>query len=250
MSVKDKDKARAEGKKNLIERKWRVPCQRTIYKWIAEAKGRMPEGMEADYKPWSMLLSDKAGIPFDRVLIKLLRFWFERQLRRGQGPPFVPFSIGIAKWAVRLHKMAPFLVEESEQQLLYRARQYFNMERMDTLADREPDSIRDDLEIAIKDPDTDPKVKADYDQLYGVKELVLQDKEVQTENGKVFEIEVSPDIVAKKIMTKKKTAPEIREELKRRGFDDATVETVLARVKKRGLEDVRKNRQQKRRTKT
>ena len=162
------DKARAEGKEKIGEPKWRVPSKRTIYTWTKKAEVSIKE-MEDDYKPWSILLSHKAGIPFDPVLIRLLGFWFERQLRRGEGPPFVPFSVGIAKWAVRLHKMAPFLVKEGEQQLLYRARQYFNMERMDTLAGREPDSIRDDLEIAIKAPDTDPKVKADYDQYYGIK---------------------------------------------------------------------------------
>jgi len=51
-------------------------------------------------------------------------------------------------------------------------------------------------------------------------------------------------------MTKKKTAPEIREELKRRGFDDATVETMLARIKTRQLVDMRKNKPRKRRTET
>ncbi|GAI41757.1 unnamed protein product, partial [marine sediment metagenome] len=172
------EKAKAEGRKDINKNKWQVPCQRAIYGWIKEAKGRIPKGMEDDYKPWSILLSDKAGIPFDPVLIRLLRFWFERQLRRGESPPFVPFSVGIAKWAVRLHKMAPFLVEEGEQRLLYRARQYFNMERMDILTGREPDSARDDLEIAMKNPDIDPKVKADFDQFFGVKGLVLQDTEV------------------------------------------------------------------------
>ena len=166
------DKAIAEGKKEKGELKWRIPSLRIIYIWTGKAEGRITKEMEDADKPWSMLLSDKAGIPFDRVLIKLLRFWFERQLRRGEGHPFVPFSVGIAKWAVRLHKMAPFLVEEGEQQLLYRARQYFNMERMDTLAGKSPDSIYDDLEIAMKDPDTDPDLKADYDQFYGVKKLV------------------------------------------------------------------------------
>jgi len=187
----EQDKAKAEGKKKWDDLKWKTPSPRTIYNWIAEAKGRIPEGMEDEYKPWSILLSDKASIPFDPVLIKLLRFWFERQIRRGESHPFVPFSVGIAKWAVRLHKMAPFLVEEGEQQLLYRARQYFNMERIDILTAGEPDSSYDDLEIAIKDPDTDPKVKADYDQFFGVKGLVIQDTEV------------SPDIVTKKIKTEK-----------------------------------------------
>jgi len=241
------DKAIAEGKKNKGELKWRIPSLRTVYTWTGKAEGRITKEMEDAYKPWSMLLSDKAGIPFDRVLIKLLRLWFSRHLERGQGIPFVAFPVGIAKWAVRLHMVAPSL---SEKELLYRARQYFNMERMDILTGREPDSIRDDLEIAIEEPDTDPKVKADYDQFYGVKKLVPQGKEVQTENGKVFEIEVAPDIVAKKIRTKKKTEPEIREELKHYGFDNTTIETVLARIKKRGLVNMRKNKQQKRRTET
>ena len=144
----EQDKAIAEGKKKKDDLRWKVPSLRTIYTWTKKAEVRI-KGMEDDYKPWSILLSDKSGAPFDPVLIRLLRFWFERQLRRGKSPPFVPFSVGIAKWAVRLHKMAPFLVEEGEQQLLYRARQYFNMERMDILTGREPDSIRNDLEIAI-----------------------------------------------------------------------------------------------------
>ncbi|GAI28111.1 unnamed protein product, partial [marine sediment metagenome] len=43
----------------------------------------------------------------------------------------------------------------------------------------------------MKNPDIDPKVKADFDQFFGVKGLVLQDTEV------------SPDIVTKEIKTKR-----------------------------------------------
>jgi len=192
------DKAIAEGKKNKGELKWRIPSLRTVYTWTGKAEGRITKEMEDAYKPWSMLLSDKAGIPFDRVLIKLLRLWFSRHLERGQGIPFVAFPVGIAKWAVRLHMVAPSL---SEKELLYRARQYFAIERIAILASKLPDSSFDDLEIAMKD-ESDQGVKAAYEDFCG-RRIRPEGQEIQTEDDAVSRIRVSEN-VAERILSKKK----------------------------------------------
>lgn len=178
--------------------------ERSIQKLIRKVRlqEQEKESLQIDRQPWSMQLNDKAGIPFDPILLQLLKVWFQKQVERGQGPPFVPFPVGVAKWAIRLHKMAPFLVKEGEQQLLYRARQYFAMERMAILSDKLPDSTYDDLEIAMKN-ETNEELKTAYKEFYGSKVIELEGQEVQTESGKVFMI-IPAENVAERIVTKRK----------------------------------------------
>lgn len=178
--------------------------ERSIQKLIRKVRlqEQEKESLHIDRQPWSMQLNDKAGIPFDPILLQLLKVWFQKQVERGQGPPFVPFPVGVAKWAIRLHKMAPFLVKEGEQQLLYRARQYFAMERMAILSDKLPDSTYDDLEIAMKN-ETNEELKTAYKEFYGSKVIELEGQEVQTESGKVFMI-IPAENVAERIVTKRK----------------------------------------------
>ena len=157
--------------------------------------------MELDRQPWSLLLSDKAGIPFDPILLELLKRWFQQQVERRQRLPFVPFPVGIAKWAVRLHKMAPFLSEDKKK-LLYRARRYFAMERMAVL-DRLPlDSSYDDLEIAMEG-ETDEELKVTYEHFFGHKAIKLEGEETQSQYGKFSEI-IVPEDIAKRIVSKEK----------------------------------------------
>lgn len=175
--------------------------ERSIQRFIKKIREREPESLKFERQPWSMLLSDKSDIPFDPILFRLLRLWFKRQVESGKGHPFVPFPVGIAKWAVRLHKMAPFLVEEGEQQLLYRARRYFAMERMATLAGKSPDSSYDDLEIAMKDEE-DQELKAAYEDFCGRK-IKLEGQEIQSEDDTASDITV-PENVAERIVSKRK----------------------------------------------
>lgn len=171
---------------------------RSIQRFIKKIREREPESLKFDRQPWSMLLSDKSDIPFDPILFRLLRLWFKRQVESGKGCPFVSFPVGIAKWAVRLHKVAPFL---SEKELLYRARQYFAMERMAVLAGKLPDSSFDDLEIAMKD-ETDQELRTAYEELYGHK-IKLEGQEIQSEDDTASGITV-PENVAERIVSKKK----------------------------------------------
>lgn len=177
---------------------WKTPCARTIFKWIKDAKERITKEMDLNWQPWNMLLSDKAGIPFDPILLRLLKLWFRRQLKRGEKLPFVPFSVGIAKWAVRLHKIAPFL---AEKELLYRARQYFAMERMAALKAKLPDSGYDDLEIAMKN-ESDQELRAAYEDFLGSRIIEIEGKEIQTGDDALSEIAV-PENIAERIISKK-----------------------------------------------
>lgn len=183
----------------LGEEKYVITTDRSIQKFIRKTKEQETESMKLNRQPWSMQLNENAGIPFDPILLQLLKVWFQRQLERGQGRPFVSFPVGIAKWAIRLHKMAPFL---SEKELLYRARQYFAMERMAVLADKLPDSSFDDLEIAMKN-ETNEELKTAYKEFYGSKVIELEGQEVQTESGKVSMI-IPAENVAERIVTKSK----------------------------------------------
>lgn len=174
---------------------------RSIQKYKKKVKLQETESMELDRQPWSLLLSDKAGIPFDPILLELLKLWFHQQVKRGQRLPFIPFPVGIAKWAVRLHKMAPFLSEDKKK-LLYRARRYFAMERMAVL-DRLPlDSSYDDLEIAIEG-ESDKELKVAYEEFYSHKVIKLDGEETQSQYGKVSEI-IVPEDIAERIVSKKK----------------------------------------------
>lgn len=174
---------------------------RSIQKFIKKLSQQEPESLKFDRQPWSIVLNEKAGIPFDPIILRLLRLWFRQHVKRGQGRPFVPFPVGIAKWAVRLHKAAPFLVEEGEQQLLYRARQYFAMERMAVLAGKLPDSSFDDLEIAMKD-EGDQELKVAYEDFCGRK-INLEGQERQSEDNTASRIMV-PENVAERIVSKRK----------------------------------------------
>ena len=180
---------------------------RPIQTRLKNARELLAKGMGPDNQPWTLVLSHKVGIPYDPILLRLLRLWFRQQIERGQGRPFVPFPVGIAKWAVRLHKVAPYLVEEGEHQLLYRAKQYFAMERMAILAGKAPDSSYDDLEIAMKE-ESDQGVQATYEAFCG-STLQLEGQNVEVEdcegnNIAVSEIEVPVDIVPKIKTNKRK----------------------------------------------
>ena len=171
---------------------------RSIQRYIQKLKAREPENLKFERQPWNMVFNEKAGIPFNPILLRLLRLWFSRHLERGQGIPFVAFPVGIAKWAVRLHMVAPSL---SEKELLYRARQYFAIERIAILASKLPDSSFDDLEIAMKD-ESDQGVKAAYEDFCG-RRIRPEGQEIQTEDDAVSRIRVSEN-VAERILSKKK----------------------------------------------
>ena len=172
---------------------------RSIQKYIRKVKLQETESMELDRQPWSLLLSEKAGIPFDPVLLQLLKLWFRQQIERKQGPPFIAFPAGIAKWAVQIRKLAPAL---SNEELLRKARRYFAMERMAVLDGLPLDSSYDDLEIAMRD-ETDEQLKADYKNFYGHKVIKLEGEETEGQYGKVSEIMV-PEDIAERIVSKKK----------------------------------------------
>lgn len=162
---------------------------RSIQRYIQKLKAREPESLKFERQPWNMVFNEKAGIPFNPILLRLLRLWFSRHLERGQGIPFVAFPVGIAKWAVRLHMVAPSL---SEKKLLYRARQYFAIERIAILAGKLPDSSFDDLEIAMKD-ESDQELKAAYQGFCG-RRIRPEGREIQTEDDAVSRIRVSENV--------------------------------------------------------
>ena len=178
-----------------------IVSERSIQRYIQKLKEREPENLKFERQPWNMLVNEKAGIPFDPILPRLLRLWFSRHsrhLEHGQGIPFVAFPVGIAKWAVRLHMVAPSL---SEKELLYRARQYFAIERIAILAGKLPDSSFDDLEIAMKD-ESDQGVKAAYEDFCG-RRIRPEGQEIQTEDDAVSRIRVSENVV-ERILSKKR----------------------------------------------
>ena len=173
--------------------------ERPIQYFVKQISEQETETMQLDRLPWSLVLNEKADIPFDPILLQLLRLWFDRQLEHGEGPPFVAFPVGIARWAVRLHKVAPFL---SEKELLYRARRYFAMEHMAELSRAQPDSSFEDLEIAMMD-ERDERRKARYEDFRG--RPIKLGEEVQTEAGKPPQIKISVSAAeAERILSKRK----------------------------------------------
>ena len=152
---------------------------RPVQKYVKKIRERESEGMQLDREPWNLLLNEKAGIPFDPILLQLLEFWYTGKMgRKDRAPiskqPFgiAPFPVGIAKWAVRLHRVAPYL---SIEELLYRAKRYWAMERLASFADAEPNSDYDDLEITIKG-DCGQPLKTAFEKYYP-KDSELGEKE-------------------------------------------------------------------------
>lgn len=142
---------------------------RTIHAVLKRARVQEDESMKLDREPWSILLNEKAEIPFDPILLELRKVCFEQQIaqqekhEREQEPIFVIFPVGVARWAVRLHRIAPRL---PSYELLKKARQYFRMERIAKLRRKPVDSSYEDLEIVISDPETAPKLKAVFDKMH------------------------------------------------------------------------------------
>jgi len=142
-------------------------------------------------------LSEKAGLPFEPILLELLKEWFRQRYVKDQPKEYVPFPVGVARWAIRLHKVAPYL---SKKQLLHRAIRYFATERAYVLQQVLPDSSFEDLEIAMKN-ERDPETLEAFEKLRG-RVIELQGQRKQTEDADLIVLEMLPE--AAKRMTKKR----------------------------------------------
>jgi hypothetical protein len=171
--------------------------ERPIQNFIRRIREQETEVVRIDQQPWSLSLSEKAGIPFEPILLDLIREWFRKRYGKGQPKEYVPFPVGVARWAVRLHKMAPYL---STKQLLYRAIRYFAIERVYIRQQVLPDSSFDDLEMAIEN-EKDPKTIEAFDRLRG-RVLKLKGRRKQAEDDELIVLEMLPK--AAKRMTKKR----------------------------------------------
>lgn len=210
------DRLMEENEQNANGEQYFTPTSARPYqKFIKDYIERETEPMKLERQPWSLVLNEKGKIPFDPILFELLKAWFERQRQRGQEPPFIPFPVGLAKWAVRLYKMAPYLVEKDEKglpcynRLFNKARRYFAKEHIAVLAGKLPDSTDEDLELIMIDPEIDPKLKVDFEKMRRYKVIKLKGEEVQTENGERSEI-IVPANKAERIVTKKKKQRKIK----------------------------------------
>lgn len=188
-----------------------IPDERTISRWKKKFRERETEEMKFERQPWSLLLNtnEKVNFTFEDtyILLRLLRVQFDQQRERldrgrkqskkqtkrlhkktGESEPlrYRAFPVGVAKWAVRLSKAAPFL---SDKDLLLQARWYFKLECISLLYGDSllPDSSFADLEIAMKE-ETDQALIEAYNKCIGP---VISIK--TNERGKII---VPPELVA------------------------------------------------------
>ena len=159
--------------------------ERSIQKLIKKVREQETETIALDRQPWSLALNKKAGIAFDPILFDLLKVHFERFLQRGGESEFVPFSVGIARWAVWIHKAAPQLTPEA---LPDKARTYSAKDRLSAIAEALPDSSFEDLEIVLQTED-DPDLRKAYQKLLGRDIEIIAEKS-QTDIGEVNVIHV------------------------------------------------------------
>ncbi|MFC1956824.1 hypothetical protein ACFLVY_00805 [Chloroflexota bacterium] len=171
--------------------------ERPIQNFVKRIKEQQTDFAGIDQQPWSLSLSEKAGIPFEPVLLELVREWFRKRYRNGQPKEYIPFPVGVARWAVRLHKIAPYL---SIEQLLHRSIRYFAIERLNIRQQVLPDSSFDDLEIAMEN-ERDPETLEAFERLRG-RVIELKGQRKQTEDGDLIVVEMLPE--AAKRMTKKR----------------------------------------------
>jgi hypothetical protein len=171
--------------------------ERPIQNFVKRIKEQQTDFTRMDQQPWSLSLSEKAGIPFDPILLELIREWFRNRYVKDQSREYVPFPVGVARWAVRLHKVAPYL---STKELLHRATRYFAIDRVYIQQQVLPDSSFEDLEIAMEN-ETDPETREAFDDLRG-RLIELKGERKQTEDGELTVLEILPQ--AAKRMTKKR----------------------------------------------
>ena len=162
--------------------------ERSIQKFIQRIREQETDVTRIDQQPWSLALSEKAGIPFEPILLELLREWFRKRYVKDQPKEYVPFPVGVARWAVRLHKMTSNL---STEQLLRRAVRYFVIERIHIRQQVLPDSSFDDLEIAMEN-ETDRDTLETFERLSG-RVIELKGQTKQTEDGELIVIETMPE---------------------------------------------------------
>ena len=172
--------------------------ERPIQNFVKRIKEQQTDFTRMDQQPWSLSLSEKAGIPFEPILLELIREWFRKRYVKDQPREYVPFPVGVARWAIRLHKVAPYL---STTELLQRATRYFAIDRVYIQQQVLPDSSFDDLELAMVD-ETDPEILEAFEKRRG-RVIELKGKRKQTEDGEVSVIEVTPE-VARRITKKRK----------------------------------------------
>jgi len=162
---------------------------RTIHYFLNKLRDKETEEIKRGRKPWSIVLNEEYEIDFDDtlLLLRLLRIWFQWRMERKECPPHVPFSVDIAKWAIRINKAAPFL---SDEEVLKKAKNYYKKERFAKLNEGTPDSSFEDLEIAMQD-EKDPKVLEFWEEFRPTP--VVLEGEIG-EDG-ITHIPVSPDIL-------------------------------------------------------
>jgi hypothetical protein len=175
--------AQEAGQKDIVYH-W---SERTIQRIVKKFREQETENMKLDREPWCLFRNEKAGIPFDPILLDLLRIEFKRwrQCVEQMGgdeelPPFAPMPVGVARWAVRLHQVAPAL---SREELLSYARRYFRIERRAMLEKEPLESTGLDTEIALLVAGELPKGK----------ELELLGEPGETEHSKVLVLKLSED---------------------------------------------------------
>ena len=177
--------------------------ERSIQKFIKRIREQQTDFTRMDQQPWSLALSEKAGIPFEPILLELLREWFRKRYVKDQPKEYIPFPVGVARWAVRLHKITCNL---STEQLLYRAMRYFAIERAYIRQEVLPDSSFDDLEIAMEN-ETDRDTLEAFEKTRG-RVIQLKGEIKQTKDGEVSVIDILPQVARR--MTKKRKRKAIK----------------------------------------
>ena len=123
--------------------------ERAVQRLLRRMRDRMTEDMRLDLHTWNLIVHVKAGLPFDPVLMRVLRTWLRLRWESAPDKRMVrPFPIGVARWIVRLHQIAPHL---SEEELVYWAPRCFDRERQAALEDEDFTSWGDDVRIAFAD---------------------------------------------------------------------------------------------------
>jgi hypothetical protein len=166
--------------------------ERSIQKLLKKIREQESETIALERQPWSLAINEKAGIPFDPVLFELTKAWFRLRHQKGIQSEYVPFPVGIAKWAVRLHTVAPYLTPE---ELLRKARAYYAKDRLAALADALPDSSFEDLEISMQN-EKNPETRKAYQESRG-KTIVKQTEESQTDQGDVNILKVPDEFLTR-----------------------------------------------------
>jgi hypothetical protein len=175
--------------------------ERPIQNFVKRIREQETEVVRIDQQPWSLSLSAKAGIPFEPILLELLGEWFRKRYVKAQPKEYVPFPVGVARWAVRLHKMTPDI---STEPLLRRAVRYFTIDRVHIRQQVLPDSSFDDLEIAME-KETDRDTLEAFERLRG-RIIELKGQSKQAEDGDVVVIEVPPEVARRITKNRKRRA--------------------------------------------